>query len=620
MGNCSSNYDPCNTACNNIRGSYASASCQSAAKAAAYARQANTYATNAENSWLEFNALYLGAFAAAPTVDNEGDPLQVGALYWNSVSSELFAWNGTVWVATNFNEFTPFLATGTTATRNLVTRATDVLNAKDFGAVGDGVADDTAAIQVFFNSLTNGRSGFIPAGTYNISSPLILTITPRGFSLEGAGANATIFAATPLFSSTNPVLNIVTAGVPTGFSLGKFAVQNAGSSSLTGIRFGDESPSATVAVGYQFSNVHDIYCNAFQTLFDVVHFRQITFSRIAGWNPAFLTANTCLKIRQNGKFTTDLRFEDCQFVSSNNTGNYCVSIESLVGPYNILNGEKSVAGIKFRSCDFYAGEKAIKIYAANTAWITDIWFVDGCQIDQEVLNCIYVESDGSSTLINDLHFSGMFLNKATASQMDFSSTGSGGQIKNIFIDKCIFINGQSTGLNVFGPACTDFHVFENTFVDQNAPIGTCIEFNGPQNINVINNRATKGIFNNYSAFLATFSGSTSNFTAIGNDGRGVVSTSVINDVTGDVPKLVDYNPGFNPVGETLVTVGASPFSYKNTSGYTENIYIQGGTISNVNINGFNVEYTANGQLFALATGSTIVVTYTVVPAIYKRGI
>jgi hypothetical protein len=43
-------------------------------------------------------------------------------------------------------------------------------------------------------------------------------------------------------------------------------------------------------------------------------------------------------------------------------------------------------------------------------------------------------------------------------------------------------------------------------------------------------------------------------------------------------------------------------------------------VSNVNINGFNVGYTGTGQLFALATGSTIVVTYTVAPSMYKRGI
>ena len=43
------------------------------------------------------------------------------------------------------------------------------INARDFGAVGDGVADDTAALQA---ALNEGVSVFIPAGTYKITDTL----------------------------------------------------------------------------------------------------------------------------------------------------------------------------------------------------------------------------------------------------------------------------------------------------------------------------------------------------------------------------------------------------------------------------------------------------------------
>jgi hypothetical protein len=46
-----------------------------------------------------------------------------------------------------------------------------VVNVKDFGAVGDGVTDDTAAIQAAIDSSNNI---FIPAGVYNISKPLVI--------------------------------------------------------------------------------------------------------------------------------------------------------------------------------------------------------------------------------------------------------------------------------------------------------------------------------------------------------------------------------------------------------------------------------------------------------------
>lgn len=189
MGNCSST-----SKCNPCGPDYDAINLL-ATKTASYARQANTYAVNAENSWLEFNALYLGAFAVAPTVDNEGNPLQTGALYWNTGTNTMFAWDGTVWVENgNFNEFTPFLATGTTFARNLVTRAADVINVKDFGAVGNGVTDDTAAIQAAINyaqTSSFSRTVLIPAtkkpASYRITAPLL--IQDRPITLVGEGVS-----------------------------------------------------------------------------------------------------------------------------------------------------------------------------------------------------------------------------------------------------------------------------------------------------------------------------------------------------------------------------------------------------------------------------------------------
>jgi hypothetical protein len=134
-------------------------------KAAYYARIAQ-YASDG------FSQVYLGAKDVAPTTDNTGNPLIVGALYFNTVSDILYVWDGSVWdVATNFNETTPFLSTGSTTARTLANRFADVVNVKDFGAVGDGVADDTAAIQVAV-AASNGRSIYLPFGTYKITDTI----------------------------------------------------------------------------------------------------------------------------------------------------------------------------------------------------------------------------------------------------------------------------------------------------------------------------------------------------------------------------------------------------------------------------------------------------------------
>ena len=63
-------------------------------------------------------------------------------------------------------------STGSTAARSLANRFADVVNVKDFGAVGDGVADDTAAIQAAINS--GAKEVFIPSGTYIVSTFITL--------------------------------------------------------------------------------------------------------------------------------------------------------------------------------------------------------------------------------------------------------------------------------------------------------------------------------------------------------------------------------------------------------------------------------------------------------------
>jgi len=50
---------------------------------------------------------------------------------------------------------------------------TACLNVRDFGAVGDGIADDTAAIQNTINCCPHGGRVLVPAGTYHIR-PLVL--------------------------------------------------------------------------------------------------------------------------------------------------------------------------------------------------------------------------------------------------------------------------------------------------------------------------------------------------------------------------------------------------------------------------------------------------------------
>jgi len=83
----------------------------SATSAAASASSAATSASSAAASYDEFDDRYLGSKASAPTLDNDGNALLEGALYWNSTNKNMNVYNGTAWeVVTTSGDITAVTA------------------------------------------------------------------------------------------------------------------------------------------------------------------------------------------------------------------------------------------------------------------------------------------------------------------------------------------------------------------------------------------------------------------------------------------------------------------------------------------------------------------------------
>ena len=75
----------------------ATAASGSATQASGFADNASDSADAAAASYDAFDDRYLGSKASAPTLDNDGNALLTGALYWNSTSSNLWVYNGSAW-------------------------------------------------------------------------------------------------------------------------------------------------------------------------------------------------------------------------------------------------------------------------------------------------------------------------------------------------------------------------------------------------------------------------------------------------------------------------------------------------------------------------------------------
>lgn len=129
-------------------------------KSAYYARIAQ-YASN------EFNTIYLGAKDTAPTVDNDGNTLIVGALYFNTVTDIMYSWDGTSWISA--------IAGANTATTNTNQTITGV---KTFtqpivGSVTGNAATATALATSRTFNLSGDVTGVAQSfnGTANVSIP-----------------------------------------------------------------------------------------------------------------------------------------------------------------------------------------------------------------------------------------------------------------------------------------------------------------------------------------------------------------------------------------------------------------------------------------------------------------
>ena len=126
----------------------------SASAASASASSASSSAASAAASFDSFDDRYLGAKSSAPSVDNDGNALITGALYWNSTLSLLYIWTGSGWdqaafsvsgAVTSFN-------TRTGAVTLSSTDVTDALTYTPATAASVSAIPDPVAMALVFGS------------------------------------------------------------------------------------------------------------------------------------------------------------------------------------------------------------------------------------------------------------------------------------------------------------------------------------------------------------------------------------------------------------------------------------------------------------------------------------
>jgi hypothetical protein len=74
------------------------AAATSAASAATSATSSATSASSSATTYTAYDQRYLGSKSSAPTVDNLGNALIIGATYWSTSLNNMYVWSGSVWV------------------------------------------------------------------------------------------------------------------------------------------------------------------------------------------------------------------------------------------------------------------------------------------------------------------------------------------------------------------------------------------------------------------------------------------------------------------------------------------------------------------------------------------
>lgn len=158
-------------------------------------------AAAAETSYDNFDDRYLGAKSSAPTLDNDGNALITGALYWNSVAATMFAWTGSAW--------------GSISSTASIYRYKFVATGGETSVSGTDALSQTLSYlpgkeQVYLNGVllvrttdytaTNGTS--ITALAALAASDILEIVTFTAFSLATAIENTTIDAKGDLLVGT----------------------------------------------------------------------------------------------------------------------------------------------------------------------------------------------------------------------------------------------------------------------------------------------------------------------------------------------------------------------------------------------------------------------------------
>lgn len=494
-----------------------------------------------------------------------------------------------------------------------------------YGAKGDGITDDTAAIQAAIEAGGNNcRLKFLPNKTY-----LVSTITHDKVNQIWEAYGATIKQK----PSLNQALVTDSGG---GLTLLGGTYDSGSQNGLSGVAFELGGINACVDVSFIATYAYGVHGSGKS---------QIVFLNCRFSNTSTLANATSIWI---GGTYTDVGVHNCYFAQSQDSAN--VGSIYFTATSGVTVGNIRVTGCYFESPSGQSvtiqapdGTTTIKncLISGNNFKATGTHWNGGISLDTVEDSTVVgntIDTNGQSLLSGNI--AGIEIVQCTRVAC-VGNTIIGGTVLNIGISvngsqQCAIgfntINGFATsgsyGIGIYlysasGTWVTNLNVISNNVIIFPAGAGsgtagiagTSNNVSAQVNYNQICHNQIYGNATTGTGIKLTNIAGAIGATLIEDNTLTGLSSGTKIDSSGDSTAIVRSNVGYNPVGPSAITVTASPFTY--TAGASpETVYIYSGTVSNVSRGSTQIASASPTQV-QLEPNQALTVTYTGAPTMVK---
>jgi len=382
------------------------------------------------------------------------------------------------------------------------------INVLDYGAVGDGVANDTAAIQAaitYAEGLTKPGAVYLPRGTYKITSPLTIT---KGIQFAGDGIESTSIRV----STSITVISVALSGGAVGCMIADMTLQNVQTAGTATAGAGIRLQNSSYCV---ISNVRTTNC------YDGVWSTNSNFGRFLG-----LVVNGFVGagIRLDSGF--DSRFYDFT-ISGNSIGSSAIRITGFNDEHMFIGGvcSSSTYALNVDSAAYAVSQRPEFCKFINVSF-------DSCLTGLVLDRC------------TDMVFEGCFISNRPNEGAIIGGTAI---TESITFSNCTFFNNGGNGLTIGANArntrVTGCNFIDNSVTTPSTAHGAVVT-DTATNFSFINNVFKNGWggggTQNFGLYIS--GASCNNFVVAYNDCTAATGNTIVNNSTG-ATQIIQGNMG-----------------------------------------------------------------------------